>query len=440
MSSSEADTSMSNFHEIGSGTSAITSSSNLHTSEEGGSSSDRDARMYTGASSLSAEESGSGTNPAGGGGSSSGASDTGSNDGSGDNPASAMTTSSLSNESRATARNNVEVGFSHRSSGGISSTTGSSTSGMNTTCTDMHDPLGLLQQSAYFAAAVAASEANTSSQRTTSMTDEERRQHRLESNRRSAKVSRHRRKILLDNLKVNVERLQEENSRIRIENQQLKEVLEEQRTLIHKILAIGKGNSNAAGASVVTSVGTSGLDNAAALLQNPAAASFLLNQHSTTKSSLAEIDLTSTLRALQQHQKQPPSLPSQHASDLMHLNFSNALDSFHPNATVSNPSSLLSSQSNMSTNNNTLPSLTPPASTAATVPGGVMAQSHVLNATNVQRLQSLLMANASQQTQNSRHGLMGSSNPRDDTDTNSSIFQSGAGLMRNGISNKYPRW
>ena len=77
---------------------------------------------------------------------------------------------------------------------------------------------------------------NNGNKRTKMLTEEEKRQYRMECNRKSATASRLRRKALMDELKNSVDILAEENGKLKAENQQLREVMHEQRLIMNQLV------------------------------------------------------------------------------------------------------------------------------------------------------------------------------------------------------------
>ena len=278
------------------------------------------------------------------------------------------------------------------SEAGITSSPSRGTSEMNENMIgdETHDPLGLLQQSSYFASATIAMNKHASNSgsgrmnKRLTMTEEERRQHRLESNRRSATASRNRQKILLVNLKDSVDRLSDENLQLKLENKCLKDELNEQRGLIHTLLQMRSNSTRSIIGNSVTN-----------------------NQHITSSASLNSNPLLGNTSIGVDDQGSIASLLARvNAQAQVAQHNLNSLQSIQNTAATNNPSHLLigaaiSSPSGTNLNHTSV---------------GTTPQKHVLNADNVRRLQLLLHENAAANGQSSSALRI------------SNLFRSGSGI------------
>jgi len=128
---------------------------------------------------------------------------------------------------------------------------------------NIDDPLGLLQSSKHVAAAATDAMLATHSRKRKYKTAEE----KLEANRKSAAESRHRKKMLLMHLQEKVNTLRQENSLLRSENKDLRNVfvlLHSQKMPFH--------NANVEGSNLLNTLGSSMTQLAMtrnALSQNP---------------------------------------------------------------------------------------------------------------------------------------------------------------------------
>ena len=292
------------------------------------------------------------------------------------------TTSSLSADSMTNTNSSNGMACDTSSSNGLarSSSTGQS-----------NDPLGLLDQSSYFTSAVREVNRGTNSRQPT-ISEAQRRQQRLECNRRSAKLARHRRKILMDSLTESVHELQQVNTQLKMENTQLKQFIVEQKSVVDQLLAL-----QCSGKLVEPAPGL--MDNNYSSMKNA-------TQSSTSTSQ--ELQMINAFLAQQQSQLQTQlmtrtnTLESELINRILGSSASSRNESFNSRAMQD-----IFLANSMEVNNNNSRSLNSSGidnhanrsnehSDIDVMSNGPniaeSSQPLVLNAANVQRLQSLLMA------------------------------------------------